>query len=161
MAELSPLFPSKDPIAAADSLLVTPRWRSWFRDLREEVSNTPRAVAVAPVTNASAARPVTGMDGGGLAAGLFAVSWYLAVVVPAGVSSSAQVTIAWVDDTGVPKSYTGALMNGNTTTTVQVNEQLLIYSKAASPITYAVAYASNPAAAMTYTFRPVLQAVTT
>jgi hypothetical protein len=142
-------------------LLITEEWRTWFRGLRESIDNAQIAIPVAPVESANDTLPTTSIDGGALSAGLFAVSWYLSVITAAATTSSAQVTIAWVDDSGNPKSYTGALMNGNTTSTVQVNERILIYSNAGSPITYAVAYASNPANAMTYRFRPVLQSVTT
>ena len=158
MAESGPLFPVQEPIAAQGTLLVTPRWRSWLRNLRQEVARSAQGVPTVPLLNQQAAIPVTALDNGAQSAGLFSVSWYLAVVVAAGVSSSVQVTIAWVDQ-GVAKSYSAPALAGNTTTTVQVNEHLLIYSDAGSPITYAIAYASNPAGVMTYSFRPLLQAV--
>lgn len=160
MATLGPLFPFQEPIAAETTLLVTPRWRAWLRDLRQEVGLTARAIPTSPVVGSSTSVPTTPIDGGTLGAGLYAISWYLAVVTAAGVSSSAQVTISWIDH-GVAKSYIGAVMNGNTSTTVQVSERLLIYSDGASPISYALAYTSVPAGAMVYTFRPVLQAVAT
>lgn len=163
-----PIFPTREPIAALTKnaigepeLWVTEKWRRWLLGLRESIDLAPIAVPVPPVEGANAALSTTSMDGGGLTAGLFAISWYMNVVVAAGVSSSAQVTIAWVDDSGNPKSYTAAAMTGNTTSTVQVNERLTIYAAAGTPITYAVAYASNPSGVMVYNFRPVLQSVAT
>jgi hypothetical protein len=111
---------------------------------------------VAPVLNAAASQPVTSMDGGSLSAGLYSVAWYLAIVTTAG-ATSAQVTIAWVDQ-GNAKSYTAAVLDGSVLNNVQANERLLIYSDAASPITYAITYVG---AGMTYDFRPVLQSTAT
>jgi hypothetical protein len=153
-----PLFPFGEAIAADQTRLVTPRWRRWFLNLRSAVDLSQRSIVVPPQTDQSATLPVTDMDNGALSAGLYSVSWYLAVTIADGVSSSAQVAIAWVDN-GNNKSYTGAAMTGNTTSTVQVNEAITIYSDAASPITYSVTYASNTPGQMHYDFRPVLQSV--
>jgi len=153
--EQGPLFPVQEPIAAEGSLLVTPRWRSWLRNLRQEVARTPQALPVAPVLTGTGSLPVTSIDGGALTAGLFAISWSLAILTAA-AGRSVQVTWAWVDG-GVNRSYVAAILDGSVASNAQVNEQLLIYSDAASPITYAIAYVG--AAGMTYTFRPVLQAV--
>lgn len=153
--ELGPLFPFTEPIAAADTHLVTPRWRSWLRDLRQDVARTAVAIPTTPIVAGSTSVAVTSMDGGNQPAGLFAISWYLAIVTAAG-GSSVQVTIAWVD--GVARSYPAVALSGAVASNAQVNERILIYSTAASPITYAITYAG---AGMTYTFRPVLQSVST
>lgn len=154
--EVGPLFPFKDPIAGG--LLVTPRWRTWFLRLRQSVDLSSLVLKSLRLENTSAAVPVTSLDQGTLSAGLYACSWYMTVIVPAGVSSSAQVTIAWVDN-GIPYSYTAVAMTGNSVGTVQGDQRIVLYSDAASPITFAVAYASNPAAAMVFDLRIVLQSV--
>lgn len=163
-----PLFPVDSEIASESKnavgdtvLYVSDPWRKWFLGLRESVDNAQVAIPVSPVASANDAIATTSMDGGSLSAGMFSVSWYLYVAVAAGVSSSAQVTIGWVDDSGNPKSYTAPAMTGNTTSTVQADQRILFYSNAGSPITYSIAYASNPANAMVYSFRPVLQSVAT
>lgn len=155
-----PLFPFKDPIAeeVGGRLLCNERWRTWFRNLRSSVDLSQSVERSSLYDNQTATIGITSLDGGTLSAGLYTVSWYMSVVAPAGVSSSAQVTIAWQDDTG-SKSFTGAAMNGNTTTTIQGDQRVMLYSLAASPITFAVTYASNPAAAMIYDLRIVLQSV--
>lgn len=154
--QVGPIFPFNEPIAAEDSRLVTPRWRRWLLLLREAVDLTPISVPIAPQLNQSASLPVTSMDGGSLGAGLYAVSWYLPIVTTE-AASSAQVSIAWVDNT-VAKSYTATVVDGSIANNIQGDVKLLIYSDAASPITYAVTYVGLT---MVYSFRPVLQSTAT
>lgn len=151
---VGPIFPFREPIAGA--LLVTPRWRRWLLALREAVDLTPISVPIEPQLNESASLPATAMDGGNLPAGLYAISWYLSIETTE-AGSSAQVTIAWVDG-GAAKSYTATVVDGSIADNVQGDVKLLIYSDAASPITYAVTYVG---ATMVYNFRPVLQSTAT
>lgn len=88
---------------------------------------------------------------GDLSAGLYRVSWAAKVVTAAGVSSDFQVTISWTWQ-GVTQQWVGTLRNGNLTTTYDLSSVPLLYVDAATPITYAVAYNSNPAAAMAFDF---------
>jgi hypothetical protein len=152
--ESGPLFPFNDPISekVGGKQLVQFRWRRWFLRLREAVDNAAVAIPVPPVLNASASQPVTSMDGGALSAGLYSVGWYLPIVTTE-AGSTAQVTIAWVD-LGVSKSYVATAVDGSVANNTQPDVRLLIYSDAASPITYAVTYVG---ATMVYSFRPVLQ----
>lgn len=152
--EQTPIFPFNEPIAGP--LLVTPRWRRWLLNLRAAVDLTPISVPITPQLNQSASLPVTSMDGGNLPAGLYAVSWYLPIVTTE-PASSAQVTIAWVDN-AVAKSYTAAVVDGSVANNLQGDVKLLLYSDAASPISYAVTYVG---ATMVYSFRPVLQSTAT
>lgn len=152
--EQGPIFPFKEAIAG--ELLVTPRWRTWLLYLREAVDLTPISVPVPPRLNQAASIPATAMDGGSLGAGLYAISWYLEVVTTQPVSS-VQVTINWVS-LGVAKTYQAPVVDGSVANAVQVNQRLLIYSDAASPITYTLAYVG---ATMVYSFRPVLQSTAT
>lgn len=150
-----PIFPFGEPIAASDSLLVTPRWRRWLLLLREAVDLSQIAIPVPAQLAQTGSIPTTSMDSGALSAGLYAVSWYLAIVTTA-VGRTAQVTIAWIDG-GVSKSYTAPSVDGSIALNVQVNQLVTLYSDAAQPISYTVAYGGLPG--MTYDFRPVLQAV--
>jgi hypothetical protein len=152
--EVGPIFPFKEPIAG--SLLVTPRWRRWLLDLRDAVDLTPISVPIDPQTNQSASLPVTSMDGGNLPAGLYAISWYLSIVTTE-AASTVQVRIDWIDDVGA-KSYTATALNGAVANNTQPDVKILIYSAAASPITYTVTYVG---ATMVYSFRPVLQSTAT
>lgn len=156
--EDGPLFPFGDPISelVGGRQMVQFRWRRWFLRLRQAVDNASLVIPVAPQLNQSASLPVTSMDGGSLPAGLYSISWYLSIVL-AEPASTAQVTIAWVDEAGA-KSKTAALVDGSTTATPQIDQKWQIYSRAASPITYSVSYAG---ATMAYNFRPVLQSVAT
>lgn len=157
--EQGALFPFNDPIATevGGRLMANKRWRDWFLRLRQSVDLSSLVRRSLRLENQSAAIAVTSLEGGTVAAGLYVVSWYLSVTTPAGVSSSATVTIGWTDN-GQAKSYTGPAMNGNSLATSQGEQRVMFYSDAA-PITYAVAYASNPAAAMVYDLRIVLQSV--
>lgn len=147
-----PLFPFAEPIAGPD--LVTPRWRRWFLNLRNDVSLASVGIPVDAQLNQGATIPTTPMDGGNLSAGLYLVSWYLEIVTAAG-ATSVQVSISWESLT-VSRTYAGAVLSGAVATNNQPNERALIYVDAASPITYSVTYVG---AGMTYNFRPVLQSV--
>lgn len=83
---------------------------------------------------------------GVLSAGLYRVSWNARVKTPAGVASSFQVTIGYTDG-GVAQTFVGTVLNGNTTTTKESQDEVLRIDLGTS-ITYALAYTSNPAAAM-------------
>ncbi len=150
--EVGPLYPWKEPIASPEELLVTPRWRRWLLNLRDAVDLTPVSVPITPQTNQNASLPVTNVDGGNLPAGVYAISWYLSIVTPE-AASSVTVRWDWIDDVGA-KSYTATLVNGSIADNIQADVKLLIYSAAASPISYTVTYVG---AAMVYSFRPVLQ----
>lgn len=149
-----PIFPFNEPIAG--TLLVTPRWRRWLLNLRDSIDLSPISVPVDPQVNQSASLPTTSMDGGNLPAGLYAISWYLSIVTTE-AASSAQVRIDWVDDVGA-KSYTATALDGSIAGNTQPDVRLLIYSNAASPISYTVTYVG---ATMVYSFRPVLQSTAT
>lgn len=159
MASTRPAAPVREPMLEGLANLLSLRWSTWFRDLRADVDATPiQIVAPVQLTGQTASISTTAFETETLAAGLYSVSWYGQVVTPAGVSSSFQITIAWTRH-GVTQTFTGALKNGNTTATNEPNGPLLFHIDAATPITYAVSYASNPAAAMVYDLDLVLQQV--
>lgn len=110
------------------------------------------------LTGKSASIPTTPIPLPSLASGLYRVSWYLRDTTSAGVSSSTQVTIGWTE-TGTAQSFVGALVNGNTTTTIDSASSPLIQVDQAASITYAIAYNSNPAGAMVFSFRLAVEKV--
>lgn len=77
-------------------------------------------------------------------AGLYRVSWYLRVTQPAGSSSSAAVTLGFVDVDGVALTITGGALTGNTLQAWQ-GVTFPIRCGAPTDVTAAVAYASTPA----------------
>ena len=147
---VGPIFPFKEAIAG--NLLVTPRWRRWLLNLRESVDLTPIAVPVPAQLDQSASLPSTSMDGGNLPAGLYAISWYLSIMTTQ-AGSTVQVAISWFELT-VLKTYTATVVAGAVANNFQADQRILIYSDAASPISYAITYVG---ATMVYSFRPVLQ----
>lgn len=83
---------------------------------------------------------------GSLSAGLYEVKWNARVKTPAGVSGNFQITLGYTDG-GVAQTFVGDNLNGNLTTTKESQSKMLRIDKGA-PITYAVAYNSNPAAVL-------------
>lgn len=127
-------------------------WLTWLRGLVDGIAAAPEGFEPLVYPNQAAAIVTTAFPtDGDLSAGLYRVGWYGQVITPAGVSSSFQVTLSWTLN-GVTQTLTGALMNGNTTTTRECNGAQVIAIDASSPITVAVAYASNPASAMAFNF---------
>lgn len=154
--EAGPLFPFSTEVTRIPGSLVNPRWRRWLLDLRNAVDLSQIVIPVPPQLDQSDSLPTTPMDGGNLPAGLYSVRWYLRRITNDGVSSSATVTIGWVDQT--PQTYTATAMV-EPGSALQVDQQITIYATAGTPITYSVAYVSNTANQMHYDFRPVLQSV--
>ena len=132
----------------------------FFRQLRQDVNSTARAVAQAPVIetdrNASIATtdllvPVSAVNA------LYTFTYGARVTVVDGVSSSVIPVLSWTWG-GVVQTKTFATMNGNTTTTT-ASESYLFRADASAPITYATTYASNTPGAMHYDFYAVLATV--
>lgn len=122
----------------------------FMRGLGQDVASSPQGFETVAIEGRTSAIPTSAFPtDGDLSAGIYRVSWAAKVVTVAGVSSSFQVTISWVWK-GVTQQWVGALMNGNLTTTYEADSVPLLYVDAATPVTYAVAYASNPAAAMAF-----------
>lgn len=156
MANLPPP-PYQTPIAEQGLLTMTSVWGRWLLNLITRVQQSAPILKVVSLTTQSASIGTTAIPVGGQAAGLFFVTWYLRITSPAGVSSSATVTIGSTD-TGVSCSQSGVALTGNTTSTLQSGTVMVRCDQAITP-TYAVLYASNPAGAMNYRLDVVLQGV--
>ncbi len=148
-------FPVREPVVESGSWLITNRWRIWLRDLQAQFQSSPSKVLTVTIPTDTATIATTPIPTASLAAGLYRVTYYQQVLVAAGVSSALTTTLGWTYNS-VAQSFSGALMNGNTTATHQSNTQMIRIDQA-SPITYAILYASNPAAAMVYSFDIVLE----
>lgn len=124
--------------------------RAWYEFL---LGVTTRAQQSAPVlvtktlTAQSAAILPTDLPLGTTTGGLYRVSTFARITVPASVNSSLTLTIGFTSG-AVACSFSGAALITNTTASVQCNT-FVLRSDAAAPITFAVAYVSN-AAGMTY-----------
>lgn len=92
-----------------------------------------------------------------LPSGLYRLTYYARITTAAGVSSSLIVTFSWTESGVSLSSSTGAI-TGNTITTVS-SGTILIAADAATAISYATTYASNPAGVMTYRLNVVVEAI--
>ena len=131
------------PVAcASDKFLI------FMRGLNQAVDAAPEGFETVAYTTQAAAIPTTAFPtDGDLSAGIYRASWAVKVMTPAGVSSDFQVTISWTWG-GVTQQWVGTLRNGNLTTTYDLSSVPLLFCDSATPITFAVAYNSNPAAEM-------------
>ncbi len=91
-----------------------------------------------------------------LAAGLYRVSYFAAITQAGTVSSSLTVTITFTHNT-LSKSFSGAALTGNTTTTVQAGSFLIRID--GGPVSYSTTYASVGATPMQYALDLVLERV--
>ena len=159
-----PRFPAYEPPMVTDPDTKEQRFSfrllRWFESLRTGVNSTPQTVTGGSVALAGKndAIGTTPIPTGALVAGRYSLAWYLQVVTAAGVSSDAQVTVSWTRH-GVTQTYAGAVVNGNTTATNEPDGPPLIHLDAGTPVSYAVAYNSNPANAMVYDLDLELQLV--
>lgn len=117
--------------------------------ISDQATVTPRKLGTGvDLSGQSASTGATQLYLTAIPSGLYRVNYYVEVTQPATVSSSLEVTISWTSQ-GVAKSYTGAAMTGNTTTTYQFGI-VVLRSDENAPITYAITYASSGATAMEY-----------
>jgi hypothetical protein len=158
MAITSAQFPVREPLADRSTGLVRDPWRIWFRNLLTVQQAQP--VVTTPVVSLmgkSASVALAAFNTGTLAIGNYRLSYYITVATAAGVSSSLTVTASWTDHS-VAQTRTSAAMTGNTTATNQ-SEIWPIHIDAASPVSYTLTYASNPASAMVYNAYIILETV--
>ena len=156
MAITRPSLNPREPIADRAGHPTFP-FLVFMRGMTQDIDASPTILNPVSVEARTSAISTTAFPtDGDLSAGVYRVSWAAKVVTAAGVSSDFQVTIAWTWK-GVTQSWVGTLRNGNLTTTYDLSSVPLLYVDAATPITYAVSYNSNPAAAMAYDFFAMLE----
>lgn len=144
VASISPLS-AMDPIVEPKAGTALPNLRNFHR----QAYNSLRTwTAQAQDETAAIATSILVLTRLPTPSGLFRISTYLRITYAAGASSSAQITIGWTDG-GVACSDTFSAVTGNTTATTQSGSRL-VQADRDTTITYAVAYASSPAAAMSY-----------
>lgn len=149
MAFQRPSLNVQQPIVDRSGLPTQP-FLIFMRGVREDLDAAPTGFTPVALTGQTASIGTTSIPtDGDLSAGLYRLSWYVQVITPAGVTSDFQVTIAWTFN-GITQSKIGTLTAGNTTATKESNSVPLMSVDAATPITYALVYNSNPAAAMVF-----------
>ena len=162
MATESP--PYHAPIAvAADrdagkklpSLRIGKDWFDWLSNLTTVVDTKPARRAATGVSARTSSIATTPIPIGTVSPGVWRISFTQRVRVPGTVSGSLTTTISWTSG-GVAQTFTGAVMNGNTTTTYQ-QHTIVIRVDAATAISYDVVYASAGATAMQYDFDVVAE----
>lgn len=155
---LEPL-PNEAPVVEAETLRITP---VWYRYLSVALIGRVQASAYVAksltLVNQAAAIGATALVAQG-SFGVYRVSWNVRITQAAGVSSAVTVTVANTDS-GVNVAQVGPALTGNTPTSVQ-SGSFLVRADAATAITYAVAYTSVGAPAMTYTISVVIETVNT
>jgi len=120
----------------------------WLTQLVQDVNNRATSLGSVALINQNAAIVATAISTPVLTAALYRVSYSLRVTTAAGATSAVQLTLGWTSS-GVAQTQAGANVNGNTTAS-QDNDSRIVKADAASTITYATTYASNPASAMLY-----------
>ena len=89
--------------------------------------------------------------------GVYRLTYYARIQQAATTSSQLTVTFSWTDG-GVAQTRSGALMNGNTTTTIQ-QDQILIRVDTNTNVTLSTTRASVGATPMTYNLDITLERV--
>lgn len=163
MAFQRPALNAREPIvelrATPEQPAGTPSksFLTFMRGMGQDIDAAPLILEPVVAEAQTAAITTTAFPSDGdLSAGIYRVSWAAKVVTAAGVSSDFQVTISWTWKT-VSQQWVGTLRNGNLTTTYDLASVPLLYVDAATPISYAVSYNSNPANAMAFDFFACLE----
>jgi hypothetical protein len=137
---------------------VTDAWAQSFDTQAAQLASSPTQVNRIAQSSLSAAVPTTDLAGVTVVGGLYEVRTYQQIRTADGVSSSLQVTLGWTY-LGVAQTETFAALTGDTTTTHLTGPTKTFRSDAGTPITYAVAYASNTPAKMKYALDLILNLV--
>lgn len=133
--------------------LITTFFRLLWQTLVTSFGLTPdRAVVQATTVAASVTTQVAYTT---LAAGWYRLSYYLRKTVADGVSSSLTLTWGWTDH-GASLSEAQSALTTDTTAAQQSGTKLL-YADGSSGLTFAISYASNTPAKMTYDYGVVVE----
>jgi len=120
----------------------------FLNTLRGLLSRTSQQVGAVEVAAEDATIATTAIDTPTLQNALYQATYSLRIVTPGTVSSSATLTLGWTTNS-VSCSQAFTALTGNTTATQQ-SGMAVMFPDAATSVTYALAYASVGATAMTY-----------
>jgi hypothetical protein len=134
-------------------------WIEFFNSLARAINLAPSRSAVVQATGLEDSVAATDMTGGGLAEGLYRLSYYFRITRAASTSSSLTLGLDWVDHTQT-LTYTGPAATGNTVTTYQTATAMVFVDRAA-PVRYSIAYVSVGAVAMQYELFLIMERIST
>lgn len=137
---------------------VPKAWQEALSNLRDVTEASAARLNSVSRTEQDASISATDFAGGALPAGLYRIDYYAAITQAATTSSELTVTFDWTDGS-ISKTVSGALMNGNTTSTVQTGPPHLIRIDSASPVRYSTTYASVGATPMKYKLYAVISKI--
>lgn len=147
-------IPYYAPLLEGGKELIASPWYQWLSTLTAQLGSAAQGAGAVHLTAKSAtigATPILVTQ----FSGLYRVSFYVRITTAAATSSSVTVTIGYTES-GVPLTFVFPALTTNTIQSVQ-SGTCLLRSDAAAPITYAITYASNPAAAAVYRLDVVLE----
>jgi len=156
MSVLPEPFPARDKIVDKEGY-PTEMFVKYFEGQDQLIGAASSNIGAATSTAGSASVSTTDISSQTISNGVYRVSWYLEIVTPAGVSSSLAITVAWTSN-GVAKSNTSSAITANLVTSFS-SGSIVIHSDGDATVTYSLAYASNPAAAMIYGAWVVLERI--
>lgn len=137
---------------------LTKESSDWLRDV---ASGVDQATSILPngiaATGQHASITTTNLPLTTTASATYRVSWFVHITTAAVTSSSVTVVLGATDG-GVPYTQSGVAVTGNTTATTG-SGMVIMASDQASPLTYAVTYASNGAGEAQYTLVLVTEAL--
>lgn len=132
-------------------------WGMFLTQMLDVLGLAPTRQSAAMLTTQAASISTSDLTDGTWGAGLYRLTYYARITRAGTISSSLTVTFGWTDATQAVTA-SGAAITGNTVTTIQTGT-ILIYSDAASPITYATTYATAGATTMQYRLSVVAERV--
>lgn len=156
-------FPMTDPIAeplspeqlspelldALSNLRITKVWVDWLTSIDTRINSAPSSAGQPVVlSNQTGAIGTTTIPIQSINAGLYRVTYYMRVLIPATVSSSVAITLRTTDG-GVVCVFPSAAMTSNDPSLPQTGTAM-VRCDAGSVITYSTAYSSVGATSMTY-----------
>src|SRR5262249_28801674 len=147
VAELDPP-PTPSPLTADPNSMVSADWTRWYLALWGTVAAQPVMLGT-PVSKSgqTVGIPATPFPLPALTGGMIRVSWYIRITAAAATSGSVQLLINYSEG-GQPLVLTAAVMP-NTLNFVQASSVPLVVDQA-TPISYQISYASNPANTLKY-----------
>lgn len=129
--------------------LITRVWSNFFQQqIVNRLQASPQIVQTIEATGLNDTVPSTSINIGTVAAGLYRLTYYLAITAPAGVSNSLTVNFGFTDG-AVTKTVSGPAVTGLTNASIGT-ASFMVRSDQAAPINYSVTYASNPANACVF-----------
>lgn len=156
MSVLPDPFPARDRIVDKNGY-PTEVFVKYFEGQEQTIQSSAANIGEASQTSGNASIATTPIQTSKVGNGVYRVSFYMEVKTAAAVTSSLDITIAWISN-GVAKTSTSAAMAGNTVGTFS-SGVLTIHADGDSPITYSTTYASNPAGEMIFGLYVVLERI--